>query len=98
MAAATPEDTAGLAAEGPRTGEEDPLAGPRTEEARVAERQVAAVPTEEAEAEVRVAAAPVQAAPVHLVQGEAATASLHRHIMANPSPAEPALSLSNGDG
>lgn len=74
MAAASPEDTAGLAAEGPRTGPEDPPAGLRTEEARVAERRVAAALTEEAE--VRVAVAPVQAVPVHLAQGEAATANL----------------------
>jgi hypothetical protein len=67
----------GLAAEGARTGAEYPPAGLRTEEARVAERRVEAVRTEEAE--VRVAVAPVQAVPAHLVQGEAATANLESH-------------------
>jgi hypothetical protein len=76
MAAASPEDTAGLAAEGARTGAEYPPAGLRTEEARVAEHRAEAVRMEEAEAEVRVAVAPVQAVPAHLVPGEAATANI----------------------
>jgi hypothetical protein len=87
MAAASPEDMAGLAAEAARTEAEDPAAVLRTAaEARVAERRVAAR-TEEVAAEVRVEAVPVQPVPVHLVQVEAATANLAFHIMANLSPA-----------